>query len=306
MHQELKSRARSADDESPNLGLLIAIPIVVGAMLVIAYIARFSGHPAGDPDSWGQFGDFVGGLLNPVVGSITIFLLVRTLVEQKQELQHQRRAIFLQGFEQTFFTWLSDYRNIITSTASAHADMTGLQSISFNLRRDTKKKHTLIIELGYCVQGQLNLGVISKTAHIHACTAEWYLDALGPSRHDLETALRTLYTLLQWVDKQQDLTFEQKWTYISIARARLSAQELEILFCNSLTDDGKAFTPLIDKYALLDNLPQDLPGILEFVRLHADPFSPASYASDVARRMHESNKVAGTFSVGQNGSPDAT
>jgi fumarate reductase subunit C len=44
------------------------------------------------PEVWGQFGDFVGGLLNPIVGICTIILLIATLNLSRVELKEARVA----------------------------------------------------------------------------------------------------------------------------------------------------------------------------------------------------------------------
>lgn len=76
--------------------------LIVSAALLFsaAYLVRFHAHPFGDPDSWGQFGDFLGGLLNPLVGIVTVLLVLETLRVTRREaadnraaLEHQRREM---------------------------------------------------------------------------------------------------------------------------------------------------------------------------------------------------------------------
>lgn len=99
-------------------------------------LTRFSGMISGadllstlssKTDSWGQFGDFLGGLLNPLVGIGTIYLLLINVRLQKKELRAaltemrnsnqslaiQNEAIDVQNFQSTFFNWLSSYRETI-------------------------------------------------------------------------------------------------------------------------------------------------------------------------------------------------
>ena len=100
---------------------------------------------------WGQFGDFIGGIVNPLVGLGTIFLLVLTLLDQKEELASQREQLKLQteetrnsvvalnsqlaamktqAFEQSFFAWLASYRELLTSvTASPDRSIIGREAL---------------------------------------------------------------------------------------------------------------------------------------------------------------------------------
>ena len=80
-----------------------------------------------DIEQWGQFGDFLGGLLNPIVGLATIYLVLINVRLQKRELSlalqemknsnsaldAQNAAIEIQNFQNTFFNWLNSYREVI-------------------------------------------------------------------------------------------------------------------------------------------------------------------------------------------------
>lgn len=46
-----------------------------------------------DSAAWGQFGDYVGGVINPVVGLITIWLLTASLKQSQQEMALTRKAL---------------------------------------------------------------------------------------------------------------------------------------------------------------------------------------------------------------------
>ncbi|BBB61419.1 hypothetical protein UNDKW_3146 [Undibacterium sp. KW1] len=86
--------------------------------------------------TWGQLGDFFGGLANPVIGWITIFLLILNLVYQRRQLSNakkeaekaheinleQARHAIVQSFEQTFFSWLNNLRDAIDSVTYTHMD----------------------------------------------------------------------------------------------------------------------------------------------------------------------------------------
>lgn len=56
-------------------------------LLVAAYALRFHGHGWGDPAAWGQFGDYLAGLLNPLIGTLTLVGLAATVVMQGRLLQ---------------------------------------------------------------------------------------------------------------------------------------------------------------------------------------------------------------------------
>lgn len=71
----------------------------MAAAAVGAYFTYFSlvvGLPAAvDPGVWGTFGDFFGGLMNPVVAFAAFYWLTQSVKFQKQELADTRRELKL-------------------------------------------------------------------------------------------------------------------------------------------------------------------------------------------------------------------
>lgn len=113
-----------------------ALSLIAIAMIAIfgAYTWRFHNLPFGDPSMWGQFGDYVGGMLNPVLGSLsllalayTVFLQNKTLEATKEQLRisreeseksteafkSQNEILRIQTFETTLFNMLSNNRAIL-------------------------------------------------------------------------------------------------------------------------------------------------------------------------------------------------
>lgn len=58
---------------------IAALAAAVAIACIASYVLAFHSRSIGDPSSWGTFGDYVGGLLNPVIGLVTALLLVRSL-----------------------------------------------------------------------------------------------------------------------------------------------------------------------------------------------------------------------------------
>lgn len=73
----------------------VVLGVAVG--LVGAYLFYFGLYldlpPAKDADKWGAFGDFVGGLLNPIVAFAAFFWLTESVKLQKQELAETRAEL---------------------------------------------------------------------------------------------------------------------------------------------------------------------------------------------------------------------
>lgn len=79
-------------DESIKSGHML----VLGWMLLwcAIYIWKFGGDSlSSSPGDWGVFGDFFGGILNPVVAYAAFTWLTRSVRLQKEELTETRRAL---------------------------------------------------------------------------------------------------------------------------------------------------------------------------------------------------------------------
>jgi hypothetical protein len=88
----------------------------------------FSSMLSAKGSEWGEFGDFLGGVLNPVIGIGTIYLILVNVRLQKKELglalkemrnsndslSVQNAAIEIQNFQNTFFNWFNSYREIVS------------------------------------------------------------------------------------------------------------------------------------------------------------------------------------------------
>lgn len=61
-----------------------------------------------DHEYLGAMGDFLGGFLGSIFGIITIYLVYKTYISQKEELELSRKLIQKQNFESTFFSLLDN------------------------------------------------------------------------------------------------------------------------------------------------------------------------------------------------------
>lgn len=70
---------------------------------------------------------------------------------------------------------------------------------------------------------------------------------------------RHLYTIIKFVHNTKFLTWEEKYKYTSIVRATLSRYELVWIYYNCILGAGlEKFKPLVEEYALLKNMREDL------------------------------------------------
>lgn len=98
--------------------LLVGIGLIALAALaatITPYVVVFSGGVTSDQEKWGQFGDYIGGSLNPVFGFLSFALLLLTLRLQSRthtdekdfeaSKEHQVEAILI--LSRAFETFVS-------------------------------------------------------------------------------------------------------------------------------------------------------------------------------------------------------
>jgi uncharacterized membrane protein len=95
----------SRKDHASNLGeidskrLLLILAVIIACSVValgttfFAYFTQFSGGFSSRQDVWGQFGDFVGGVLNPILSFLALIALVLTVVLQSRQLEYARKEL---------------------------------------------------------------------------------------------------------------------------------------------------------------------------------------------------------------------
>lgn len=95
-------------------------------LILIIYLAYFSWFYfildyglSGNPEVWGQFGDYIGGILNPLLSFVSIALLIKSLILQheansdlKVQLGNNERLEKLKSFELLFFNLISSQKNL--------------------------------------------------------------------------------------------------------------------------------------------------------------------------------------------------
>ena len=292
----------------PPQSKLVWVPILAGITLLLAYAIYFGfveKAPKGGPDSWGQFGDFLGGLLNPVVGTITIVLLVRTLQQQGKAVEYQRielaeqrkeltlqreetakstlalsaqnKAIQMQSFEQTFFAWLQSYKAVVEQIQSSTGSATGQRALnliasSFNGRsarpreNQTGGLHNPKPVLSYADAIREFLEYGNpEIIDRFEIALGHYHETYRANHSQLGPMFRTLFRMIEWVD-HSPLSASERWHYVAIIRSQLSWAEMYFLAFNGCTPRGTSFATLINKYALLDNLEADTDGLAAAMR----------------------------------------
>lgn len=86
----------TASQEEVRPGVVLIACGVSAAIALGAYVLWFWRNPAGPPASWGEFGDYVGGIVGTVLAAVTVYLLVLSVRLNRgayDEMKRQTKAL---------------------------------------------------------------------------------------------------------------------------------------------------------------------------------------------------------------------
>ena len=221
----------------------------------------------------GTYGDFFGGVLNPILTVGTLVGLGITMLQQRVQLRQARneakdtgKYAQIQAFESTFFNMVNLH-------------VQNVQDLQFNPAViETPPSHLL---LGVARQSFLGTGrlpvvppsvkgravfaaVLRSTergASIDHSQIEIYRKIQTQHNDVLGHYFRHLYQILDHIDRFSidgtQVDIETRRQYAKILRAQLSAHELVVLLMNCTKDmvDKGAFQILLKRYRFLEHLP---------------------------------------------------
>jgi hypothetical protein len=140
---------KNVDKDAAWLSRLPVAAAVITACLVFAYVFIFHKLPLDEnPSAWGTFGDYMGGLLNPLISLFTLIVAVQVWLLQKTELRETKGALeksveiaALQyqsseraRYEATYVSCRDDITRAVATVAdSASAQLTTVTTLSREL-----------------------------------------------------------------------------------------------------------------------------------------------------------------------------
>jgi hypothetical protein len=91
----VQTSRRTIVDAKPGIAIAAAVGVTLMAWfaVVLVYRETFHGPFSTKPEEWGQFGDYIGGLLNPLLGTLTLIGVLYTVMLQRDVLAVTRHQL---------------------------------------------------------------------------------------------------------------------------------------------------------------------------------------------------------------------
>lgn len=228
---------------------------------------------------WGQIGDFVGGLLNPLLSFAALMAVLYSLRAQNKELalarleskenqriQAQQSAIFeRQNFESVFFRLLDIHSKLANELILVYT------FISFS---KAEEKQVVGPEaFKYIVSNYFPVGRnISSTDTYRKRLLDASRSLSLRYQKQLAHYFRNLYQILKQIDslgmdplrlaRPSSMANARAWAenyntqrnYANMLRAQLSSMELNVILLNCLTQKGEGMKYYIERFSLLKHI----------------------------------------------------
>ncbi|ENX3945427.1 putative phage abortive infection protein [Photobacterium damselae subsp. damselae] len=215
-----------------------------------------------DSSEWGSFGDFIGGLLNPLIALLAFYWLTQSVLIQKTELSEtqnvlretekaQKEQALTQEkkrFEDTFFSLL-DQLNVV------HAGLSERLIVRDSLQTSKLSKlHSIVMR------------------NSTGSTLDQRVTKMRDSSSDTSHYFRVLYHILKFILQYsrfsadpvkfnvaitKDVSPTEKF-YSNIVRSFLNKEVIQLLAINCIVDDPEndfyKYRQLVERYSLLEHL----------------------------------------------------
>jgi hypothetical protein len=181
----------------------------------------------------------------------------KEMEEQTAEFEKQNETLRIQRFENTFFNMLSQFQEVVNSLSAQYSwrgeenEVKGRESF-----KAAFEKVMVYVEIPSGDRPYKRYRGMADTIENEGL--EGYCKADVPTYFD--HYFRLFYRILKFVKDTPLITeFDDEYEYTSMLRAILSRYELVWLYYNGLSDYGnEKLKPLIERYAMLKNLREDL------------------------------------------------
>ena len=253
---------------------LVSFAILTVGLLFFSLHRQYDISQPIDGGLWGQYGDYVGGLLGTLLAYMSVKLLSRNLHEQiiaNKELrisnENSQRVAALQQFDSSFSTLIDMYRDCQGQVKGL--DMQWSKNYSSS-EKDYRKRVDQAIDA--------------------------YLTFFMKNHSLLSSYYRLLYRIMQTIDEAA-VDNDIKRRYAKIFRCQISEEELILLRYNAFTHYGKKMQVYINRYNLLKHLPKmhllefKDPSILAMVDGQAELFD--RFIVEIRRKIIEGISVDG-------------
>jgi hypothetical protein len=263
--------------------------ILIGALFVIylePHVASYLNRTQKESVSYGQLGDYIGGVWGTFISAVTFFLILLTYINQRIELKETQKQLRKQQFETVFFNMLGMIHTLgkelkesgkkdffVELIDEMKADYIHPDSIT-PVRRASNVRIMFDIDREYNNEVISNPRKLAPTKSKTELFNEWrkkdimneekymgllYRHYFLESNSQLGHFFRYIYNTVKFVIEERQLDCNDEAKYINLIQSQLSNYQLTVMFYNcispvSFNSKGIAkFKGMLDEYEVFQN-----------------------------------------------------
>jgi len=286
------------DQSKPTRYIIIiaGISIIIIIITFGIYFYQFNGVLSNNQQIWGVFGDYVGGILNPIFGLAAFLALLFTIIIQsrslgiaREELEYSKNELELsrkelknsadalrsqnetlkkQNFEHSLFQLLRFHNELVNSLDLMGKHKSEIAKQGRNCFKILYEESSKSFKQLY---DNFESGNINKLPQIKIIDHTYSL-FFNQNQSEIGHYFRHLYHIYKFIHASD---IRDKFHYADIAAAQLSTYELLLLFYNCLSSMGKRrLKPLIEQYSIFENMNTEL---LLRRTVHMELYEPSAF-----------------------------
>jgi len=245
------------------LEIIIGFAAALILLVIACYLVNFLGAFSDDKAVWGQFGDYFGGVLNPILSFFALIAVLLSLRSQSKEvaaarkeasaaiaMQLEQTKVFQQqSFESAFFGLIQLHlKNLERVRApdgvDGHGTVFELISIKFNLDR---------VDDGIDLKIPRATGGIQYNQHQVYSYCNGFMTSYG---HKIAYYFATLEEIIKYIDSASRPKSVDPEQYVSIFKSLLSPEEIECLLMYAVSERGKSIRRFLVQHKLYMLMPR--------------------------------------------------
>ncbi len=234
---------------NPKPLIVVAVALsIIGFFFFISHRYYSVAKPI-DGSVWGEFGDFIGGVIGTIIAYISIRLLVATLNTQAKGNDVTKEAADLSLYESKLQRLYSNFKMMLELYHSKLAEFNkddnsprAFKGLDF-LKR---KKDTIIDNYN---RPENSYTTRNKEA------VKMFSDFYAENRPVASVYFRIIYRLLEMIFRAE-IESEDKAKFAKMLRCQLSEEELFFIRYNAMTNNGANMRKLLNQYNMMKHLPE--------------------------------------------------
>ena len=256
MNQENLKKDKPLEERyNPKPLIMVAVALTIIVFFFFISHRYFSLARPIDGSAWGEFGDFIGGVIGTIIAYISIRLLVATLNTQAYGNNITKEAADLSLYESKlqqlshdFKMMLDLYHSTLDSFNKEDTQAGAAKGLDF-----LRKRKSAITDRFTSPDNSFAARNKEAIKQFSVFYAEY--------RQVASVYFRVIYRLMELIFKA-DIESEDKANFAKMLRCQLSEEELFYIRYNAMTNNGANMRKYLNQYNMMKHLPEF--ALLEF------------------------------------------